>query len=63
MIYLGKDTKDQPLMFGASHGQTYRHQKMSGFSVFDFRISNRRGGDFVDYKGEVNSQLLVRVGV
>ncbi|MHB1221800.1 MAG: NlpC/P60 family protein, partial [Gammaproteobacteria bacterium] len=49
MIYLGKDDKGQPLMFGASNGRTYRHKKMWGVSVFDFRMSNGRGGDFVAY--------------
>lgn len=49
MIYLGKDNKGQPLMFGASNGRTYRHQKMWGVSVFDFRMSNGRGGDLVAY--------------
>jgi len=38
MIYLGKNTKNEPLMFGASDGRTYQGKKMRGVSVFDFKL-------------------------
>lgn len=38
MLYLGKNSKNQPLMFGASDGRTYQGKKMWGVSVFDFLL-------------------------
>lgn len=39
MFYLGKRTSDgKPLTAGASDGRTYEGQRMSGVSVFDFRL-------------------------
>lgn len=39
MIYLGELKSDgRPVMFGASDGRTFDGRKMSGVSVFDFRI-------------------------
>ena len=38
MIYLGKNSADQPLMFGSSDGRTYQGKKMWGVSVFDFKL-------------------------
>lgn len=49
MIYLGLNAENKPLMFGASDGRTYQNKKMWGVSVFDFRLSNGRGGNFVGY--------------
>jgi len=40
MIYLGKNKKGQPLMFGSSDGRTYQGKKMWGVSVFDFQLPN-----------------------
>ncbi|MDR3477225.1 MAG: NlpC/P60 family protein [Gammaproteobacteria bacterium] len=49
MLYLGKNTKNQPLMFGSSDGRSYQGKKMWGVSVFDFKLSNDHGGKFVAY--------------
>lgn len=38
MMYLGKNRKGEPLMFGASDGRTYQGKKMWGVSVFDFNL-------------------------
>lgn len=38
MLYLGKNSKHEPLMFGASDGRTYQNKKMWGISVFDFKL-------------------------
>ncbi len=40
MLYLGKNKKNQPLMFGASDGRPYQHKKMWGVSVFDLLLPN-----------------------
>lgn len=49
MIYLGKNSQGEPIMFGASDGRTYHHKRMWGVSVFDFRTTNGRGANFVGY--------------
>ncbi len=50
MIYLGKNKKGQPLMFGSSNGRTYQHKKMWGVSVFDFQLSNdKSNARFIGY--------------
>lgn len=49
MLYLGKNSKNEPLMFGASDGRTYQNKKMWGVSVFDFKLSNGHTGKFVGY--------------
>lgn len=39
MIYLGKEkSTGKPVMVGASDGRTYRGLRMSGVSVFDFKL-------------------------
>jgi hypothetical protein len=39
MIYLGNRTSDgHPVVAGASDGRTYDGQRMSGVSVFDFKL-------------------------
>jgi hypothetical protein len=38
MLYLGKNKKGEPLMFGASNGRTYEGKKMNGVGVFDFKL-------------------------
>ncbi len=43
MIYLGKNKKNERLMFGASDGRTYENKKMWGVSVFDFKLPNNKG--------------------
>jgi hypothetical protein len=43
MIYLGKNTKGKPLMFGSSDGRTYEGKKMWGVSVFDFNLPTGKG--------------------
>lgn len=49
MLYLGKNEKDEPLMFGASNGRTYKHKKMWGVSVFDFILPKHGPQKFVGY--------------
>lgn len=50
MIYLGKNVKNEPLMFGASDGRTYQGKKMWGVSVFDFILPDgRTTAKFVGY--------------
>jgi len=50
MVYLGKNKKNQPLMFGASNGRTYEGKKMWGVSVFDFKLPNATShATFVGY--------------
>ena len=38
MMYLGKDKKNRPLMFGATTGRIYHGKPQNGVGVFDFRI-------------------------
>jgi len=38
MIYLGKNKKQQRVMFGSSNGRTYEGNKIYGVSVFDFKL-------------------------
>jgi hypothetical protein len=38
MLYLGRDKNNQPLMFGASDGRTYRGEMKWGVTVFDFEL-------------------------
>lgn len=50
MIYLGKAKSDgKMLMFGASDGRSYRGERQSGVSVFDFRIPQSGKSRFVGY--------------
>jgi len=50
MLYLGKNKRGEPLMFGASDGRTYQGKKMWGVSVFDFKLPDNKGsGRFVGY--------------
>jgi hypothetical protein len=43
MLYLGKNKRGEPLMFGASDGRTYQWKRMRGVSVFDFQLPDGRG--------------------
>ena len=36
MLYLGRDKRGMPLMFGSSDGRTFHGRRMRGVSVFDF---------------------------
>jgi hypothetical protein len=38
MIYLGKNKQNEPLMFGASDGRSYRGHAKYGVSVYDFKL-------------------------
>jgi len=38
MMYLGVDKQNEMLMFGSSDGRSYRHTRMNGVSVFDFKL-------------------------
>ncbi len=50
MIYLGKNSQNQPLMFGSSDGRTYKGKSMWGVSVFDFNLPKAgRSSKFVGY--------------
>lgn len=50
MIYLGRAKSDgKMLMFGASDGRSYRGERQSGVSVFDFRIPQSGKTRFVGY--------------
>lgn len=49
MMYIGKNTKNKYLMFGASDGRTYQNKKMWGVSVFDFKIPDGGKGKFMGY--------------
>ncbi|MEO8964179.1 MAG: NlpC/P60 family protein [Gammaproteobacteria bacterium] len=50
MIYLGKNSQDKPLMFGASDGRRYKGKKIRGVSVFDFELPNDKSlAKFVGY--------------
>jgi hypothetical protein len=49
MIYLGLNSENKPIMFGASDGRTYQNKKMWGVSVFDFKLSNGRSAKFAGY--------------
>jgi hypothetical protein len=50
MLYLGKNKENQPLMFGASGGNSYGGKRLSGVSVFDFKLPSGRGKTkFVGY--------------
>lgn len=50
MIYLGKNSKNKPLMFGSSDGRTYQGKKMWGVSVFDFTLPDgKTAAKFVGY--------------
>lgn len=50
MIYLGKNSKHEPLMFGSSDGRTYQNHKMWGVSVFDFKLpENGDTAKFIGY--------------
>lgn len=50
MIYLGRAESDgKMLMFGASDGRSYRGERQSGVSVFDFRIPQSGKTRFVGY--------------
>lgn len=50
MMYLGKNSSNQPLMFGASDGRTYLGKKMWGVSVFDFKLPfGKTNAKFVGY--------------
>jgi hypothetical protein len=50
MIYLGKNTQNKPLMFGASDGRPYNGKKMWGVSVFDFTLpSQKSSARFIGY--------------
>ena len=51
MIYLGKRRSDgHPVVAGASDGRTYDGQRMSGVSVFDFRLpSPESAARFIGY--------------
>lgn len=50
MLYLGKDTQGQRLMFGASDGRTYQGKSMWGVSLFDFKLPDPKSSShFVGY--------------
>lgn len=50
MLYIGRNKKHAPLMFGASNGRTYQNKKMCGVSIFDFNLPNSEGkARFVGY--------------
>ncbi len=50
MVYLGRAKSDgKMLMFGASDGRSYRGERQSGVSVFDFRIPQSGKTRFVGY--------------
>lgn len=50
MLYLGKNEKNEPLMFGSSDGRVYQGKKMWGVSVFDFTLpSAKEKAKFVGY--------------
>lgn len=38
MLYLGKNKKGEPLMFGSSDGRSYEEKKVYGVSVFNFQL-------------------------
>jgi cell wall-associated NlpC family hydrolase len=38
MMYLGKNYKNEMLMFGSSNGRVYQRSKMNGVSVFNFEL-------------------------
>ncbi len=38
MLYIGKNSEGQPIMFGASDGRTYQNNQMWGVSIFDFKL-------------------------
>jgi hypothetical protein len=43
MLYLGKTTEGDPVMFGASNGRPYQGKRQNGVSVFDFRMPRAEG--------------------
>jgi hypothetical protein len=50
MLYLGKNSKNQPIMFGASDGRYYQGKRMWGVSVFDFELPKEdSSAKFVGY--------------
>ncbi len=50
MLYLGKNKKGKPLMFGASNGRSYNGNKIYGVSVFDFQLpAPNSSGRFLGY--------------
>lgn len=50
MLYLGKNKDNQPLMFGASGNSSYGGKRLSGVSVFDFKLPRGQGPvKFVGY--------------
>ncbi len=50
MIYLGRNSNDEPLMFGSSDGRTYQNKQMWGVSVFDFKLPGKNdAAKFIGY--------------
>ncbi|MES2708002.1 MAG: NlpC/P60 family protein [Verrucomicrobiota bacterium] len=50
MMYIGKTTAGEPVMFGASDGRPYRGKRQNGVSVFDFRMPKaEKKARFVGY--------------
>lgn len=50
MLYLGKNSKHQPVMFGSSDGRSYEGKKIYGVSVFDFKLPDpKSSAQFVGY--------------
>ena len=50
MLYLGKNKKQQRVMFGSSDGRSYEGNKIYGVSVFDFKLPDQNSSaQFIGY--------------
>lgn len=50
MLYLGKNKKGEPIMFGSTRGRTFQGKKMNGVSVFNFTLPKQNMSQrFVGY--------------